>query len=571
MKEFNPTLNYTFVAHCIRWISKGKLLKYPEITIEDPHTYITPDGILEWTDTDPEFPRNWAKRYKIYVTIIITVSTFVCAFNTSALTGVLSYIEDAFQVNTYVSSLSVSLALFGYGLGPMIAGPMSEVPSIGRNGVYIPLLVIFAILQVPLALSHNIQTLLVLRFVSALCLSPMLSVAGATLGDMFRGPALAYSLGIWGSLSAVGPSAGPLVGSAIVRAGTWRWSVWIILIISLTLLLIILFFLPETSHEKLLRHKSARLRARHPTQTIMAPSDLAVLSLKRLATIYLVRPFEMLVREPIAMVLSLYLAFVYSLMFLSFAAVPYSFQVTYHWSKLVSTIPVTGMFVGVCVGLCIHIWWINNRYLPQEAKLGGAPPPEIYMFHACLGGPIVPISLLWFGWTSYPSIHWIVPVIGFSNIGFAVFCFFQSIMSYLTNAYPTTAASAIAANTFMRCVMASAFPIFTPIMYERLGVHWGSAVPAFAGILLLPTPFLIKKYGRWLRASSNTHSKDEENTPSSDYITATAESGSARSEYMNAPSSKYRAATAGSSEIVFSKIDQETFSDTQSHDTVILK
>lgn len=39
-------------------------------------------------------------------------------------------------------------------------------------------------------------------------------------------------------------------------------------------------------------------------------------------------------------------------------------------------------------------------------------------------------------------------------------------------------------------------------MYERLGVQWGSSVPAFLALACAPMPLLFRKYGRNLRDRS---------------------------------------------------------------------
>lgn len=50
------------------------------------------------------------------------------------------------------------------GIGPLILAPLSE--TFGRRRLYLVCFSIFAILQVPTALSPNIETLLVVRTVS---------------------------------------------------------------------------------------------------------------------------------------------------------------------------------------------------------------------------------------------------------------------------------------------------------------------------------------------------------------------------------------------------------------------
>lgn len=36
-------------------------------------------------------------------------------------------------------------------------------------------------------------------------------------------------------------------------------------------------------------------------------------------------------------------------------------------------------------------------------------------------------------------------------------------------------------------------------MYNNLGIHWASSVPAFLALMCVPFPFLFYKYGRSIR------------------------------------------------------------------------
>lgn len=61
------------------------------------------------------------------------------------------------------------------------------------------------------------------------------------------------------------------------------------------------------------------------------------------------------------------------------------------------------------------------------------------------------------------------------------------------------AASALAANSVLRSIFGAAFPLFTTAMYNNLGIHWASCVPAFLAVACLPFPFLFYKYGGAIR------------------------------------------------------------------------
>lgn len=58
---------------------------------------------------------------------------------------------------------------------------------------------------------------------------------------------------------------------------------------------------------------------------------------------------------------------------------------------------------------------------------------------------------------------------------------------------------ALAANGVIRYILGATFPLFTVQMYQNLGVHWAGSVFSFLSLFLLPIPWLLFKYGSFLR------------------------------------------------------------------------
>lgn len=58
---------------------------------------------------------------------------------------------------------------------------------------------------------------------------------------------------------------------------------------------------------------------------------------------------------------------------------------------------------------------------------------------------------------------------------------------------------ALAANGVIRYILGATFPLFTVQMYQKLGVHWAGSVFSFLSLLLLPIPWVLFKYGPFLR------------------------------------------------------------------------
>ena len=65
-----------------------------------------------------------------------------------------------------------------------------------------------------------------------------------------------------------------------------------------------------------------------------------------------------------------------------------------------------------------------------------------------------------------------------------------------------SAASAIAANTFLRSLAGAVFPLFAQYMYAGIGVNWSGTLLGCVAALLAPIPFVFWKYGARIRQKS---------------------------------------------------------------------
>ena len=170
-------------------------------------------------------PMNWSTFKKVFVTFEICLLTFSVYIGSAIYSaGEESVVKD-FGVSQ-VKALGLTLFVAGYGLGPMIWAPMSEIPQIGRNPIYIGTLAVFVIFQVPTALAVNFAMLLCFRFLTGFIGSPALATGGASIGDMFAPNKRAYGIGIRGISAVCGPVLGPLVGGFATQAEGRSWTIW---------------------------------------------------------------------------------------------------------------------------------------------------------------------------------------------------------------------------------------------------------------------------------------------------------------------------------------------------------
>jgi hypothetical protein len=84
-----------------------------------------------------------------------------------------------------------------------------------------------------------------------------------------------------------------------------------------------------------------------------------------------------------------------------------------------------------------------------------------------IAGPFFIIAYFWLGWTSFPSIPVIVPILSGLWFGAACLFLFAGFFNYLTDSY-YYAASALAASTITRSCFGAGFPLFTHVVSYQL-------------------------------------------------------------------------------------------------------
>ena len=363
----------------------------------------------------------------------------------------------------------MSLFVVGIAVGPMVVSPLSEF--YGRRPIYLISIFFFLMFIIPCAAAHNIQTMLIGRFLDGIAGSAFLTVAGGTVSDLFaprdiQAPMILYTVAPF-----LGPVLGPLIGSFISQFTSWRWTFYVLLIWT-GVILSCLVFVPETFHPVLLTRKAAALRKSTNKSEYYSASEIAnrskSLSKTLLHSIY--RPFQLLLLEPMCLCLDLYSALLLGILYLFFGAFPLVFSTNHGFELWQTGLTFLGLMVGILLAAATNPFWFKN-YLRLVAKANVAnpqaadekprkPDPEFRLLPTIFGSILVPVGLFWFGWTTYSSVHWIVPIIGSVFFSAGNFFAFSGIFTFLVDAYPQYAASALAGNAFTRCMFAAAFPLF---------------------------------------------------------------------------------------------------------------
>ena len=344
--------------------------------------------------------------------------------------------------------------------------------------------------------------MIILRFFAGSFGSSPLTNAGGVIADMFAANDRGVALSIFAAAPFLGPVLGPITGGFLgVGTGGYKWVMAFLTIFSGVLWIVMTFTCPETYAPVLLRHRAEKLS--QLTGKVYASQidvDQGRPDLTKSLKISLSRPWVLLFMEPIVLLLSIYLAIVYGTLYMLFEGFPIVFQQVRGWNSGVGSLPFISILVGM-LGAVSYSIIDNRRYVKVSAKHGGFAPPETRLPPSMVASICLPIGLFWFAWTNYPSIHWIVCIIGTCPFGFGMVLVFLSVFNYLIDSYTIFAASVLAANSVLRSLFGMAFPLFTTYMYRNIGIHWASSVPGFLSVACVPFPFLFYKYGAQIRTS----------------------------------------------------------------------
>ncbi|KAJ6186481.1 hypothetical protein N7519_007782 [Penicillium mononematosum] len=444
-------------------------------TPEDPY-------LVDWLHEDARDPHQMQDWLKWSITILQAASFLSITFASSALSAANPQILERFGTSTELVVADTSLFVLAFAIGPAIWAPLSELW--GRQIIYFVTYGLTTLFAGVTIASPNIATLLVLRFLAGAFGSSAISNAGGVVSDMYtardRGLATIAFIGA----PFLGPSLGPITCNFLAVSKGWKW------VQGLTTIFNGVVFLKRAV--KLGKLTGAVYKSRLDIGN-------ANRTAREIFTKTMVRPWILLLMEPIVLLLSIYMAIIYGTMYMEFAAFPIVFEENLKWPQSTSGLSFLGMMIGQILG-CAYSIFEDGRYKKVADRTAyGRPPPEARLIPAMVGAVTLPVGLFWFAWTNFPHIHWIVCEIGTVLFGFSHVSIFLSVVNYLVDGYTIYAASALAGNAVIRALFGAAFPLFTTPMYQNLGIHWASSISAFLAVACLPFPWIFYKYGPAIR------------------------------------------------------------------------
>ncbi|KAK2809239.1 hypothetical protein FQN50_004075 [Emmonsiellopsis sp. PD_5] len=432
-------------------------------------------------------PFTWGSSRKWVITAISCVVTSLSAIAAGAYSPAEKTLTEKWGISGVVYNLGITLFTFGFAISPMVLAPFSEIN--GRRPMFICSGILFSVAQ----------------------LATYSSIIGGVLSDIYVTEERNTPMALFSGAVLFGTGLGPMMSGFIVYHISWRWIFYLQTIVAAVSTVVVWIFFNETRGSVLLSRKAAVLNkwyekleeagyvgvdmpvagangdgaVRRQSQRIRwkVKADEERESILKVVTVSLYRPFHLLFTEPVVFFFSLWVAFSWAVLYLQFGSIPLVFQTNHGFNIQQSGAVFASICIGAIIATIVSIW--QEKFVRRLGKISSTPEGRLYF--VCIESILMPAGMFWFGWTSFSSVHWIVPcfAVGCATIG--IFSIYLAVFNYLADTYHRYASSALAAQSFCRNILGGIFPL--------------------VGSILTIVPWVLVFYGPKIRARSKIASE----------------------------------------------------------------
>lgn len=438
------------------------------------------------SDDDPANAKSWPFKKKMATALVLGFDTLVASWGSSVYSSAVTPVSAEFHVGRVVSLLGLTLYICGFATGPVFFAPISEI--YGRKIPIAGAKFVFTCFIFACATAKDFQTLMLCRFFAGVFASCPLAVVGGAFSDLFGNETRGIAIAFFSSLVFIGPFISPIVAAFITESYLgWRWTQYITGIMGALAFVLDLFILEETYQKTILRERAGMIRTETQNFAIHHVSEEEVINFNDLLKKHLVVPLKLLFLEPIVLLITIYTAFIYGILYLFLEAYPIVFAQRRGINEAVATLPYLGLIVGVLLGCGIVIAF-EPRYNRKLKENHGLPCPEQRLLPMMVGAVIFPIGLFWFAWTgNYTSINWAAPTLSGLLTGAGIMTIFLQALNYLIDAYLM-----VAAVCRLVLLLCSTLMLFSPpsLRTHSSGVSLARAFVSISNLLSLSVDIL---------------------------------------------------------------------------------
>ncbi|KAF8166561.1 MFS polyamine transporter [Mycena galopus ATCC 62051] len=452
---------------------------------------------VDFKEGDTRNPACFPRSKKWAITSLACFSTLIASSAASAYNMGFASMTTDLNCTDFQATVGFIVFTLGFGLVPLVSSSFSE--EFGRQPLYIGSAIGFTCMYLVIALAKNIQTVIIARFLQGGFGSTWATMVGGTIADIWMPRERGLPMAIF-SLAALGGSGlGPLAAGWIEMNNRlqWRWIQWIQMIICGVYSLAVPLVMRETRSSILLTRLAKKLRKETGNLRYRARIEDQRASLTSLIFISCTRPIHLLITEPVVSAFSLWIGFLWGVMFSMIESIPGLFRDLHNFNVGQEGTVFVAMALGTAIGFVSNFYqeYLYHKHFERRG-------PEARLILACGAAIMLPISMFIYAWCSFSHVPWISLAIAITVYIWATFIVYLSVFSYLADCYGPFASSALAGQSLCRNMMATIFPLFTKQMFAALGYNWANTIFALVATIMVPIPFVLFFYGPAIRSRS---------------------------------------------------------------------
>ncbi|CAH0025421.1 unnamed protein product [Clonostachys rhizophaga] len=470
-----------------------------EVITTDPRTIEE----REFAKGDPENPLEWPLKFKwLFISILFFMGatvTFTCISPVPIAGRIVQDLSNG-EKNKYASVLLVTIWELGEAAGPLLIAPLSE--TFGRYPVLNVCSVFFTAAAVLAATAQTTPQFILSRVLSGLFVTS--NVLGpAIVGDIFepdmRGSAMSFVM----LAPNIGGAVGPAIGGYVADALSWRWVVWMSVLLCATCQILVLLCFRETYGPTILARKVLRLRKLSGSASAESAAQNNSKSRGAEAALEsIIRPFLIFKSSIVLVAISLFGSLTFSHYFNMTTTLPDILEDVYGLKSSQTGMSMLSFSIGSFIGLFICNRSVDRIYVHLTKANGGVGQPEYRLPLMILAAVLAPFGLLLYGWSAEFGLPLWVFLFSFSSMGMILLMAFLPLSAYVVDAFGPYAASAMTGLIVLRCLMGSLLPLSTTPLVENYGFGRAFSVISLVSAALAPIPVVIMIYGQKLRQLS---------------------------------------------------------------------
>jgi len=157
---------------------------------------------------------------------LVAANTALAPFAIDAYLPAIGILAESINASIHHTELSISMFLFGFALGQLCFGPLSD--RLGRKPVLLSGLVVFMLASLMITTADSLTSLLVWRFIQALGGGACVVNSAAIVRDCFSGREAAKVMSTMAMIMMLAPLVAPAVGSLLLHIAGW-WLIFVFL------------------------------------------------------------------------------------------------------------------------------------------------------------------------------------------------------------------------------------------------------------------------------------------------------------------------------------------------------